>query len=83
MLLAGDRLFVAGPPDVYDPDDPMASFDGRKGARLQVFSTADGALVQDYPLPTPPVFDGMSAAHGRLYVSMEDGRVVCFGAAQH
>jgi len=28
-------------------------------------------------LDTRPVFDGMSAAHGKLYVALKDGRVLC------
>jgi hypothetical protein len=30
-----------------------------------------------YPLDSPPIFDGMAAAYGRLYVSMTDGSLVC------
>ena len=28
-------------------------------------------------LDTRPVFDGMSAAHGKLFVALKDGRVLC------
>jgi len=45
MVLAGDRLVVAGPPDVIEPGDPHAALEGRSGAVLQVFSSADGALL--------------------------------------
>jgi len=78
MVLAADRLFAAGPPDVLDPDDPLAAFEGRKGGRLQVFSASDGALLGQLSLSAPPAFDGMSAARGRLYLSTADGRLVCF-----
>jgi len=77
MLLAGDRLVVAGPPDVVDPDDPLAAFEGRKGAVLQIFSAKDGSLLASRKLEAPPVFDGMSAAHGRLYLATHDGRLLC------
>jgi outer membrane protein assembly factor BamB len=77
MVLAGDRLIVAGPPDVLVPGDPLAAFEGRAGAVLEVFSAADGALLKKFPLPVPPVFDGMSAAGGRLYVALENGTVLC------
>ena len=80
MVLAGDRLVVAGPPDVVDKDDPYAAFEGRKGAVLQVFSASDGALLKQHPLAAPPVFDGMAAARGRLYLSAEGARLVCFAA---
>ena len=81
MLLAGNRLFAVGTPDELDPDDPLAAFEGRKGARLQVFSTNDGALVESLSLPSPPAFDGLSAASGRLYLATTDAKLICFGDA--
>ncbi len=80
MTLAGDSLFAAGPPDVLDPQDPMAAFEGRKGAVLRVHSAADGQMLGEQVLDAPPVFDGLIAAHGRLYLCTEDGSVLCFGA---
>ncbi|MFH1716588.1 MAG: PQQ-binding-like beta-propeller repeat protein [Planctomycetota bacterium] len=77
MVKAGDTLFVAGPPDVLDPQDPYAAFEGRKGARLVAVSAADGKKVSEMPLESPPVFDGMIAASGRLFASLRDGSVVC------
>ena len=79
MVLAGDYLFAAGLPDVVDPEDPMAAFEGRRGALLQVFSISDGSLVRSHSLSSPPAFDGLSAAHERLYLATLDGKVVCFG----
>jgi hypothetical protein len=79
MVLAGDRLFVAGPPDVVAEDDPLAAFEGRAGAVLQVVSAADGATLASQQLAAPPVFDGLSAAGGRLYMATRDGKVLCFG----
>lgn len=79
MVLAGDHLFAAGPPDVVDPADPLAAFEGRAGARLQVFNTTDGSLVNSYDLPAQPQFDGMSAAQGQLLMTTTDGKLICFG----
>jgi len=81
MVLAGDRLFAAGLPDVVDPGDPLAAFEGRRGASLQVFSAQDGSLVKSYELGSPPAFDGMSAAHGHIYLATKDGKVICFSPA--
>jgi hypothetical protein len=78
MVLAADRLFIAGPPDKVVAGDPFAAFEGRAGAMLQVFSVEDGSLVKSRELPSPPAFDGMSAAGGRLYLSTRDGKVICF-----
>ena len=80
MVLARDRLFVAGPPDVADADDPWAAFEGRRGGRLWVVSTADGKKLAEHELKSPPVLDGMIAAGGRLYLADEAGAVRCFGA---
>jgi outer membrane protein assembly factor BamB/protein-L-isoaspartate O-methyltransferase len=79
MLVAGDRLVVAGPPDVVPEDDPHAAFEGRAGAVLQVRSARDGTCLASQKLDAPPVFDGLSAAHGRLYMATRDGKVLCFG----
>ncbi len=77
MVLAGDHLFTIGLPDVVDPEDPLASFEGRLGAELAVFSAADGSRQATHRLDSPPVFDGLSAAAGRLYLATADGYVVC------
>ncbi|NQT11900.1 MAG: hypothetical protein HQ582_04070, partial [Planctomycetes bacterium] len=77
MVKAADTLFVAGPPDVFDPEDPHAAFEARKGARLVAVSAADGKKLSDVALDSPPVFDGLIAAEGRLFASLRDGSVVC------
>ena len=75
-------LFVAGPPDVADPADPMAAFEGRKGAVLRAVSADDGKPLGERKLAAPPVFDGLIAAAGRLLMTTTDGHVVCLGAAR-
>ncbi|NQT15003.1 MAG: PQQ-binding-like beta-propeller repeat protein [Planctomycetes bacterium] len=77
MLRAHDTLFVAGSPDVVDPADPHGAWEGRKGGLLAAFSTTDGEPLAEFELPAPPTWDGMAAAAGRLYVALEDGRVLC------
>jgi len=78
MALAGDVLFVAGKPDIVDPNDPLAAFEGRKGGVLCAMSSIDGTKLSQYELESPPVLDGVAAANGRLYVSQMDGSVICF-----
>jgi len=80
MVKAGETLFVAGPPDVLDSKDPYAAFEARRGARLVAVSAADGKKLSEMPLEYPPVFDGMIAAGGRLFASLEDGSVVSLAA---
>jgi hypothetical protein len=80
MVAAGEKLFVAGPPDVVPDDDPLAAFEGRMGALLWAFSGDDGKkLAHAEKLDALPVYDGLIAAAGRLYLSIADGRVICFG----
>jgi outer membrane protein assembly factor BamB len=79
MVLANQRLYFAGPPDIVDKDDPMAAFEGRMGGRLWVVSTSDGEKLAEYEFDSPPVLDGIMAAQGRLYVAARDGRLTCMG----
>ncbi len=81
MVKAGDTLFVAGPPDVFEKDDPYAAFEARRGARLVALNAQDGKVVTDMALPSPPVFDGLIAARGCLFVSLRNGSLVCLTRA--
>ncbi len=74
-------LAVAGTPDVVDPEDPLAAFQGRKGAVLQIHDASTGACRQKLPLDAPPVFDGMLAAEQSLVIVLQGGRVIRVGAA--
>lgn len=79
MVLTEQHLFLAGAPDLVDEADPWAAFENRKGGALVVFSKEDGKKVCEYPLKSVPIYDGMAAADGRIYLSLEDGSVICFG----
>ena len=80
MVVAGGRLFVAGPPDVLERDDPLGAFEGRKGGVLCAIDAQSGKKIAEHRLESPPVFNGAAAARGRLFLTLEDGSVVCFGA---
>jgi len=79
MVLAGPTLLAAGPPDEVDPDEPWAAFNGKKGGRLWAVSAEDGETLWRLALAAQPVFDGMAAADGCVYVSMQNGSIACFG----
>ncbi len=95
MAVAGGVLFAAGPPNLVDerrayrfPDDPdikaalkeqADALEGRKGGRLWAVSTESGKVLRRYRLDAVPVFDGLIAAGGRLYMATQDGRVICLG----
>jgi outer membrane protein assembly factor BamB len=78
MVLAGDRLFMAGPPDIFIASDPHAAWGGGEGGKLLAASASDGRLLAEQPLDSPPVFDGLIAAQGRLYLATTDGSVISF-----
>ena len=79
MTLAGDRLLIAGPPDLEDPRDGLAAVEGNKGALLWAISADTGQKLADYDLDDVPIFDGMAVASGRLYISTVGGKVLCLG----
>jgi outer membrane protein assembly factor BamB len=94
MALAGKTLFVAGPPDVLDEEAAVsrrfdadvqkglaeqdAALAGQRGALLWAVSAGDGKRLAELKLDAPPVWDGMAAAGGRLYLATTDGKVRCF-----
>ena len=77
MVKAGDTLFVAGAPDVFDEKDPFAAFEARRGASLVAVCPKEGKQLSELKLDSPPVFDGMIAAGGHLFICQRDGQVVC------
>jgi len=94
MVLANDRLFIAGPRDVADEkvlwgrsNEPIfkermseqaAWFQGRHGGIMQVFSKQDGRKLAEKKLAYLPAFDGLIAANGKLYMATECGAIVCY-----
>jgi hypothetical protein len=78
MVLADSLLYVAGPPDAIDPENPLATFKGKKGAYLKIVS-ASGEKLATYKLEAPPKFDGLIAAENRLYMATIKGTIQCFG----
>ena len=93
MVLAEGTLFVAGPPDVLDEESAVSrrwdadvqrqiieqdeALLGNRGAVLWSVSTADGKRMAELKLDSPPVWDGMAAAQGRLFIATTDGKVLC------
>jgi outer membrane protein assembly factor BamB len=69
MAVAGEVLFAAGAMQGSDP-------------KLLARAIEDGRLLSEAPLPAPPAFDGMAAAQSRIYLTLEDGSVLCLEAAK-
>ncbi len=67
VLWAGDRVYVAA------HVDPSSQTSGE----LWIFSAVDGSPEGTVSLGAAPAFDGLAAADNRLYVSTQDGRIMC------
>jgi len=89
MALTRQRLFIAGPKDVLREEGTAEgkkqqilnqedALSGKDGAALWAISTEDGATLHQYTLESPPVFDGLAAANGRLYIATCDSCVSCW-----
>jgi outer membrane protein assembly factor BamB len=86
-------LFIAGPRDVLDTSKmgkalkgkeaevkkQEAAYLGKSGGLLWAVSASDGKKKTEAKLTAPPVFDGMIAAHGKVYIATMDGKVICLG----
>ena len=81
MVLAGDTLLLGGAPDETDSNELLRSIAGEKGGVLMAVSAGDGKELWRRPLPSPPIWDGMAAARGRLYLTTSQGELVCLAAA--
>jgi len=93
MALAGETLLVAGPVDVVDEEEifakpfdklvadkaakQVAAIKGKGAAMLLSVSTENGKKISELKLDAAPVFDGLAAAEGKLFVVTLDGNVIC------
>lgn len=78
MIKADRTLFVAGP-DAGQNNSGLANLRTSQPGALWSISADDGSVISKYPLPAAPIFDGMAAADGKLYLSTMDGKVRCLG----
>jgi len=95
MILAGSSVIVAGRRDPAYPEKIRKSRGSRsktmliaqlpeelknpKGALLLTYSAVNGKKTSEVKLGSPPVFDGLAASGGRVFVSCQDGKLRCFG----
>jgi hypothetical protein len=93
MALAGKTLLVAGPLDVVDEEEifakpfdkqvaaeaarQVATLQGKGAAMLLSISATDGKKLGELKLDAAPVFDGLAAADGKLFITTMDGHVIC------
>jgi hypothetical protein len=76
--MAADQhhLFACGAP-LDEGKDTFAPYEGRAGSVLMTFDKKSGDPVAELVLDDQPVFDGLIAAAGRLYMTTMNGRVIC------
>lgn len=65
LLLAGEKLYVGG-----------GARDGSAGF-VQVVDARSGRLLREHPLPARVTECGLATAYGRLYISLENGELLC------
>jgi len=66
------------PEVIENIEQQQAAVDGKLGGVMWAVSCVDGKKLAEYRLDSPPVFDGMAAANGKLYISTIDGKITCF-----
>ncbi len=86
IVAANGTLFIAGPTDHLariprtpeEVDQFAKALEAVKGGLLLALDPSDGKTLARWELPSPPVFDGMAAAYGRLYLATKAGAVLCY-----
>ena len=80
LVGAGDRLYVAGAPETTGGEVSRPAFTGMTTGLLWVVETGKGEKAAALALPAAPVWNGMAAADGQLFMALKDGSVCCMGA---
>jgi hypothetical protein len=94
MVLADKTLFISGPPDVVNEEDSFWSMNsqqvlaklaeqsemnrGKNGGLMWAVSSANGRKLAEYKLASLPVWDGMVAANGKIFMTTLKGDVLSF-----
>jgi outer membrane protein assembly factor BamB len=76
MVLADTTIFVAGWEDRVNTKGKPEQEDR---VIIQARAAGDGKLLSEIDIPAKPVYDGLIAANGRLYISLANGQILCLG----
>jgi len=79
---AGRTVYLGGMPRPANGEELSVAYEGHKGGLLWAISAADGSRTAEYRLESPPVWDGLAVAAGRLYISTAAGQVLCMAGAE-
>ncbi len=55
-----------------------SALEGRDGGKMLVVNTASGQVESQLELDSLPTWDGLAGANGSLFLTTQDGQVVCF-----
>ena len=93
MVLADRTLFIAGCEDLLDEPNvihtirepetveilakQVDALAGKSGGKLKAVSADTGETLSDITLDSPPIYDGMIVAGGRIYIVTMDGKLTC------
>jgi len=82
MVLAGNQILVAGTRGEKsdDPEKRLAALLNQGPAELWRINADSRQVIETFKLTAGPVFDGLIAAGARVFISLENGTVVCLGA---
>ncbi|MCX6899805.1 MAG: PQQ-binding-like beta-propeller repeat protein [Verrucomicrobia bacterium] len=72
MALSDNALVVAG--RVCDA--------GTVSGFLALVLPKDGRIATEYPLETPPVYDSLALAGQRVFLTLQNGKALCFGKSE-
>jgi hypothetical protein len=94
LIVAGKTIFVAGPPDILSEEETFFTLDdedvrkkleeqeailkGKDGSIMWAVDAKTGIKLSEYRLDSLPVWDGMAAANGSIFLSTIDGEVICY-----
>ena len=71
MLLTKSHVFTAGTTN--------RNWRDRVPAFLRVYEVSNGKQSRELTLTAPPIYDGLAAAAGRIYLATVDGKLTCYG----
>ena len=81
MVKAGTHLLLGVVPLGSSPEDVENAYTNSAAGQIRIVHCDDGKQIAEYGMASAPVWDGMAAADGKVFVSMLDGSVVCWTAA--
>ncbi len=95
MVLADKTLFIAGAPDLVDEENAFRTIadeatrrklheqndalNGKKGGLIWAVDVRSGDKLVEIKTDSLPVWDGLIATQGSLYMVTQDGRIIRYG----